>query len=96
MRTIHWTYDIVRINTTGQGDDYPTGCLLDYPSFQKYYKVIATDLSKRQGLDADPKVIQQINFTGNLNWPGIATILFFTEEVKKDFCDFSQESVRVL
>ena len=51
---------------TGQGDDYTTGCLLDYNYFKNYYKMIATDLSKQQALDADPKAIQQIHFTGNL------------------------------
>ena len=35
--------------------------------FKKYYKMIATDLSKQQALDADPKAIQKINFTRNLN-----------------------------
>ena len=40
-----------------QGDDYTTGCLLDYPYFKKYYKVIKIDLSKQQKLDADPKAI---------------------------------------
>ena len=29
--------------------------------------MIAVDLSKQQALDADPKAIQQINFTGNLD-----------------------------
>ena len=29
-------------------DDYTTGCLLDYPYFKKYYKLIAVDLSKQQ------------------------------------------------
>ena len=29
-----------------QGDDYTTGCLLEYPYFEKYYKLIAIDLSK--------------------------------------------------
>ena len=29
-----------------QGDDYITECLLDYPSFKKYYKMIAIGLSK--------------------------------------------------
>ena len=33
---------------TGQGDDYTTGCLLDYPWFKNYYKLIAIDLSKQQ------------------------------------------------
>ena len=51
---------------TDQGDDYTTGCLLDYNYFKKYYKMIAIDLSKQQALDADPKAIQQINFTGDL------------------------------
>ena len=30
------TYDNIRKITTGQGDDYTTGCLLDYPYFKKY------------------------------------------------------------
>ena len=29
--------------------------------------MIAIDLTKQQSLDSDPKAIQQINFTGNLN-----------------------------
>ena len=45
----------------GQGDDYTTGCLLDYSYFKDHYKLIAIDLSKQQALDADPRIIQQIN-----------------------------------
>ena len=56
-------YGNIRKIATDQGDDYTTGCLLDYPYFKKYYKLIAIDLSKQQKLDADPKKIQQINFT---------------------------------
>ena len=37
--------NIIKV-TTGQGDDYTTGCLLDYTYFKKYYKMIAIDLSK--------------------------------------------------
>ena len=48
-------------------DDYTTSCLLDCNWFNKYYKMMAIDFSKQQALDADPKTIQQINFTGNLN-----------------------------
>ena len=59
-------YDNIRTIATGQRDDYTTGCLLDYDYFKKYYKMIAIDLSKQQALDTDPKIIQQINFTGNL------------------------------
>ena len=48
------TYENIRKITIGQGDDYTTGCLLDYTYFKKYYKMIAVDLSKQQALDADP------------------------------------------
>ena len=51
------TYENIRKITTRQGDDYTTGCLLDYTYFKKYYKMIAVDLSKQQALDADPKAI---------------------------------------
>ena len=61
------TYENIRKIATGQGDDYTTGCLLDYIYFKKYYKMIAVDLSKQQALDADPKAIQQINFRANLD-----------------------------
>ena len=61
------TYVNARKTATGQGDDYTTGCLLDYPYFTGNYKIIAIDLSKQQILDADPRAIQQINFTANLD-----------------------------
>ena len=54
------TYENIRKNTIGQGDDYTTDCLLDYTYLKKYYKMIAIYLSKQQVLDADPKGIQQI------------------------------------
>ena len=57
------TYENIRKIATGQGDDYTTGCLLDYPYFMDTYKMIAVDLIKQQALDADPRAIQQINFT---------------------------------
>ena len=57
--------DSVRKIATVQEDDYSTGCLLDYNYFKDYYKMVAIDLSKQQALDADPKAIQKIIFTGN-------------------------------
>ena len=57
----------IRKIATGQGDDYTTGCLLDYLYFKKYHTLIAIDLSKQQKLDAHRKAKQQINFTGNLD-----------------------------
>ena len=58
--------------------------------------MVAIDLSKQQGLDADPKVIQQINFTANLNRDGNTTIFFVIEEAKERILDFSQGTVKVL
>ena len=64
------TYENIRKTATGQGDDYTTGCLLDYIYFKSYYKMIAVDLSTQQVLDVDPKAIQQTNFTANLERAG--------------------------
>ena len=47
-------YDEIRKISTGQGDDYTTGCLLDYQYFKSYCQLIAVDLSKQKELDADP------------------------------------------
>ena len=58
--------------------------------------MIAIYLSKQQALDADPKAIQQINFTGNLAQDGNTTIFFITEEAKETILDFSEGTVRVL
>ena len=60
------TYDNIRKISTGQGDDCATSCLLDYNYFKEHYKMIKINLSKQQKLDSDPKEIQQLNFTGNL------------------------------
>ena len=57
----------IRKAATGQGDDYTTGCLLDYAYFDKNYKLIAADVIKWKLLDADPRAIQQILFTGTVN-----------------------------
>ena len=89
------TYENVRKISTGQGDDYTSGCLLDYTYFKKYYKMIAIDLSKQQALDADPKAIQQINFTANLDRAGNTTMFFIIEEAKETVLDFSQGIVKV-
>ena len=74
------TFENIRKSATGQGDDYTTGCLLDYPYFKENYKMIAIDLSKQQALDVDPRAIQQINFTA----------------AKETVLDFSQGTVKVL
>ena len=90
------TYKNIRKIATGKGDDYTTGCLLDYPYFKKNYKMIAIDLSRQNQLDTDPRAIQQINFTANLDRDGNTTIFFITEEAKETIFEFSQGTVKVL
>ena len=90
------TYENIRKIATGQGDDYTTRCLLDYPYFMDTYKMIAVDLSKQQALDADPRAIQQINFTANLDRAGNTRVYFILEEAKETILDFSQGTVKVL
>ena len=51
--------------------------------------MMAIDLSKQQPLDAHPKAIQQINFTGNLARAAGATMFFINEETKETVLDFS-------
>ena len=58
--------------------------------------MIAIDLSKQQALDADPRGIQQISFTANLDRAGNTRIYFISEEAKETILDFSQGTVKVL
>ena len=58
--------------------------------------MIAIDLCKQQGLDADTRAIQQINFTANLDRDGNTTMFFIVEGAKENVLDFSQETVKVL
>ena len=104
------TYDNIGKIAIGQGDDYKTGCLLDYGQggdykagcfldyayFKKYYKMIAIDLSKEQALDTDPRAIQQINFPANLDIVGNTRIYFILDEAKETVFDFPQGTVKVL
>ena len=78
-----------------QIDDYTIGCLLNYNYFRNYYKMIATDLRKQQALDTDPKAIQQINFTGNLDQAAGVTTFSIIKEAKENVLDFSQGTVKV-
>ena len=89
-------YDNIRKITTGQGNDCTAECLLDYPYFKRYYKLIATDLSKQPKLDTDSKAIQQINFTVNLDREEGSTMFLIIEEVKETVLYFSKGTVKVL
>ena len=58
--------------------------------------MIAIDLNKQRALDADPRAIQQINFTVNLDTAGITRFYFILEEAKETVFEFSQGTVKVL
>ena len=58
--------------------------------------MISVDLSKQQALDADPKEIQQINFTADLDRAGNTRIYFILEETKETILNFAQGTVKVL
>ena len=90
------TYKNIRKIATGQGDDYTIGCLLNYFYFKENYKLLTIDLSKQQTLNADPRAIQQINFTANLDRVGNTPMFFIIKQAKETILDFSQGSVKVL
>ena len=58
--------------------------------------MFAVDLSNQQALDADPRAIQQINFTANLDRAGNPRVYSILEEAKETILDFSQGTVKVL
>ena len=58
--------------------------------------MIVVDLSKQQILDGDPRAIQKINFTANLDRAGNTRVYFILEEAKETILDFSQGKVKVL
>ena len=90
------TYESIRKIATSQGDNYTTSCLLDYTCFGDICKMIAIGLSKQQALDADPKAIQQISFTANLERAGNAKIFLILEGAKETILDFSQRTAKLL
>ena len=96
INSMNKTYENIRKISTGQGDDYTIGCLLDYCYFKENYRMTEIDLSKQQALDADPRAIQQINFTANLDRDEGATIFFIIDQAKETVLDFSQGTVKVL
>ena len=77
----------------GKGEDYTTGCLLDYNYFKDNYKLVAVDLSKQKELDADPRAIRQIELKYML---GInSTIYWILEQSKETILEFYKGTVKV-
>ena len=92
-------YDEVRKISIGKGDDYTTGCLLDFPHFEKNYRIISADLNKQKALDADSRAIQQIIFTGEIK-SAVANkrviIFYVLEKSKETILEFSKGTTNIL
>ena len=73
-------------------NDCTTVNLLDFASYKKHYKLIATDLSKQTKLK-DP---QQINFIGKLLKNTGAIMFFIIEKSEETTFNFSQNSVTII
>ena len=87
-------YNEIRKTATGQGDDYTTGCLLDYQYLKDHYQLIAVDLSKQKELDADSRAFQQIEFYGMLKTNSqVYTVL---EKSKEAMLEFYKGAAKVL
>ena len=87
-------YDELRKVTTGKGDEYSTGCLLDYKYVKDHYNIIACDLSKQEELDADPRAIQQIEV--NFMLSDNSQILTVLEKSKETILEFYKGTAKVL
>ena len=79
--------DEIRKISTGQGDDYTTGFSLDCVYFKDDFRLITADLSKQKALDADPKAIQQIIFTEQVDNEAL-TVFYILEKSKETILEF--------
>ena len=87
-------YYKIRKTATGKGDNYTTGCLLDYQYFKDHYQIIVINLSFQKELDADPRSIQQIEFYGKLETNSqVCTVL---EKSKENVLEFYKRTTKVV
>ena len=92
-------YDEIRKISTGQGDDYTIGRLLDFAYFEKKYRLIGADLSKQKALEADPRAIQQIIFTSKIKSTAQNTrvrIYYILEQSKETILELVKGTTKVL
>ena len=59
---------------------------------KEYYRLIATTLSKQQKLEADTKLIQQINIIENLGKAGKIRMFLIIEEAKETVLYYSKRT----
>ena len=57
-------YDKIKKISTGQSDDYATGCLLDLAYFERKLQINCSWLKQPKTLGSDSRAIQQSIFTG--------------------------------
>ena len=88
-------YNEVRKISTGQGDDYATGFLLDFAYFKDDFRLIAVTLSKQKALDADSRAIQQIIFTGQVDDEALK-VFYILEKSKETLLEFAKGTTKVL
>ena len=73
--------------------------LIGFCFFEKNYRLIAVDLSKQKGLNADSRAIQQIIFTGKIKATENNTrviIYYILEKSKETMLEFSKGTTKVL
>ena len=90
-------YDEVRKVSTGYGDDYTTGCLLDYTYFKDNCRLIAVDLINLKALDADPRTVQPIVFQRILGGENNTKIRLYTilEQSKEAVLELAKGTTKV-
>ena len=72
---------------------------MDFAYFERNYKIIAADLSKKKALDADSRAIQQIIFNGKIKATVANTrviIFYVLEKSKETILEFSKEATKDL
>ena len=91
-------YDEVRKVSTGHGDYYTAGFLLDYAWLKENYRLIAVDLTKQKALDADPRAIQQVVFQGVSAGADNTKIRLYIilEKLKETVLEFYKGTAKVL
>ena len=81
------TYVNILNITNDQGDDYTTGCHLDYPYFKEHYKMKTIGLSKQPALDAHHVLILYLSCVWQLNAASIlqklCKALFWCKTLRK-------------
>ena len=83
-----------KIIDISRNNEYTTSNLLDYDNFNKYYKLIAIDLSKQQVLQENEDLIQQINFIGRSE--EASNVFIIIEKKENTILEFSQNFANVI